>query len=199
MSFLLDTNVVSEWMKPRPNPGVIAWLAEVDEDRTFLSVITLTELRYEIERMAAGNRRKRLQEWLEEELPLRFEGRILPIDSTVADVCGTVVARSEAVGRRMEVMDAFLAATAEIHRLTVVTRNASDFQPVVRSVLNPWTWGFCLCAASYTDSPFRLCYAFPIPANRPIRTHDESASTGALLSVACRDVLGTRDAHLGTD
>jgi predicted nucleic acid-binding protein len=139
MSFLLDTNVVSEWMKPRPNPGVIAWLAEVDEDRTFLSVITLTELRYGIERMAAGNRRKRLQEWLEEELPLRFEGRILPIDSTVADVCGAVVARSEAVGRRMEVMDAFIAATAEIHRLTVVTRNASDFQPVVRNVLNPWT------------------------------------------------------------
>jgi predicted nucleic acid-binding protein len=139
MSFLLDTNVVSEWMKPRPNPGVIAWLAEVDEDRTFLSVITLTELRYGSERMAAGNRRKRLQEWLEEELPLRFEGRILPIDPSVADVCGTVVARSEAVGRRMEVMDAFIAATAEMHRLTVVTRNASDFQPIVRNVLNPWT------------------------------------------------------------
>ncbi len=139
MSFLLDTNVVSEWMKPRPNPGVVTWLAEVDEDRTFLSVITLTELRYGIERMAAGHRRKRLEEWLEEELPLRFEARILPIDPDVADACGKVVARSEAVGRRMEVMDAFIAATAEVHRLTVVTRNASDFQPVVRNVLNPWT------------------------------------------------------------
>ena len=69
MSFLLDTNVVSEWMNPRPNPGVVAWLADVDEDRTFLSVITLTELRYGIDRMAAGNRRKRLDEWLGEELP----------------------------------------------------------------------------------------------------------------------------------
>jgi toxin FitB len=139
MSFLLDTNVVSEWMKPRPNPGVVAWLAAADEDRTFLSVITLTELRYGIERMADGNRRKRLEGWLTVELPLRFEGRILPIDPSVADVCGTVVARSEAVGRRMEVMDAFLAATAEVHRLTVVTRNASDFLAVVRNVLNPWT------------------------------------------------------------
>jgi predicted nucleic acid-binding protein len=139
VSFLLDTNVISEWMKPRPNPGVVAWLAEVDEDRTFLSVITLTELRYGIERMVAGHRRRRLEEWLEEELPLRFEARVLPIDPDVADACGKVVARSQAVGRRMEVMDAFIAATAEVHRLTVVTRNASDFQPVLRDVLNPWT------------------------------------------------------------
>jgi len=139
MSFLLDTNVVSEWMKPHPNPGVVAWLADVDEDRVFLSVITLTELRYGIERMAPGHRRKRLDEWLEEELPLRFEGRILAIDGAVADACGKVVARTEALGRRLEAMDAFLAATALVHRLTVVTRNTSDFQPTVRGVLNPWT------------------------------------------------------------
>ncbi len=139
MSFLLDTNVVSEWTKPRPNHGVVAWLAEVDEDRLFLSVITLTELRYGIERMAAGNRRKQLSEWLEEDLPLRFEGRVLSIDPRVADACGKIVARSEALGRRMEAMDAFIAATAEVHRLTVVTRNASDFKSLVRSVLNPWT------------------------------------------------------------
>ena len=139
MSFLLDTNVVSEWMKPHPNPGVVAWLADVDEDRVFLSVITLTELRYGIERMPPGHRRKRLDEWLEEELPLRFEGRILAIDPAVADACGKVVARSEALGRRLEAMDAFLAATAEVHRLTLVTRNTSDFQPTVKGVLNPWT------------------------------------------------------------
>src|SRR5208337_1070426 len=139
MSFLLDTNVVSEWMKPHPNPGVVAWLADLDEDRAFLSVITFTELRYGVERLAAGNRRKRLAEWLEEELPLRFEGRTLPIDPEVADACGKVVARSENMGRRMEAMDAFIAATAEVHRLTVVTRNTSDFQPLVRNVLNPWT------------------------------------------------------------
>ena len=139
MSFLLDTNVVSEWMKPHPNPGVVTWLGDVDEDRVFLSVITLTELRYGIERMPPGHRRKRLDEWLQEELPLRFEGRILSIDPAVADACGRVVARSEAVGRRLEAMDTFLAATAEIHRLTLVTRNTSDFQPTVKGVLNPWT------------------------------------------------------------
>jgi predicted nucleic acid-binding protein len=139
VNFLLDTNLVSEWMKPRPNAGVVAWLADVDEDRTFLSVITLTELRYGIERVAVGNRRKSLDDWLNDDLRFRFEGRILPIDPDIADACGKVMARSEAVGRRMEVMDAFLAATAEVHRLTVVTRNASDFQAVVRNILNPWT------------------------------------------------------------
>ena len=139
MSFLLDTNVVSEWMKPHPNPGVVTWLVDVDEDRVFLSVITLTELRYGIERMPPGHRRKRLDEWLGEELPLRFEGRILAIDGAVADACGKLVARREALGRRMEALDAFLAATAEVHRLTLVTRDTSDFQPTVKDVLNPWT------------------------------------------------------------
>lgn len=139
MSFLLDTNVVSEWVKLHPNPGVVAWLAGADEDRVFLSVVTLTELRYGIERMAAGQRRKRLQEWLQEDLLLRFEGRILAIDGAVADACGKLVARSESLGRRMEVLDAYVAATAEVHRLTVVTRNTSDFQATVQNLLNPWT------------------------------------------------------------
>jgi toxin FitB len=79
LSFLLDTNVVSEWVKSRPDSGVITWLAETDEHRVFLSVVTLAELRYGIERMPPGARQKRLNTWLTEELTLRFEGRILPI------------------------------------------------------------------------------------------------------------------------
>ena len=139
MNFLLDTNVVSEWMKPQPNPGVVTWLAEADEDRIFLSVATLTELRYGIERMAPGNRKQRLSEWLDEELPGRFEARILAIDAAVADACGRIIASAEAMGRRMELMDGLIAATAEIHRMTVITRNTSHFEPAVKEVLNPWT------------------------------------------------------------
>jgi toxin FitB len=139
VKFLLDTNVVSEWMKPRPNRGVIAWLAETDEDRVFLSVVTITELRYGIERMAAGNRRKRLDEWLAEELPLRFESRVLPVDALIADACGKLLAQREALGRPIEPRDAFIAATAEIHELTLVTRNASDFQPTLKAIVTPWT------------------------------------------------------------
>jgi predicted nucleic acid-binding protein len=139
MSFLLDTNVVSEWVKPQPNAGVVNWLATADEDRVFISAITLTEVRYGIERMAAGRRRKRLEDWLQRELPVRFEGRILPVDETVADTSGWVIARSEDAGVPIEVMDAFLAATAEVHRLTLVTRNESDFTAALKTTLNPWT------------------------------------------------------------
>ena len=76
MNFLLDTNAVSEWVKPRPNPGLIGWMESADEDRIFISVVSLAELHYGVERMAAGRRRSRLEQWLQHELPLRFESRI---------------------------------------------------------------------------------------------------------------------------
>jgi toxin FitB len=114
------------------------WTESADEDRIFLSVVSLAELRYGIERMASGKHRRRLEDWLRHELPIRFEGRILPVDPPVADACGRIVRRSELLGRPIEAMDAFLAATAEVHRLTLVTRNVSDFV-VLQEVLNPWT------------------------------------------------------------
>lgn len=139
MSFLLDTNVLSEWVKPRPDLRIVQWLSETDEDRIFISAVTLAELRYGIERLQQGSRRKRLDEWLRHELPLRFESRVLSVDSSVADAWGRIVARSEAVGRPISVIDAFLAATAEVHSLTLVTRDASDFEVVLKSIVNPWT------------------------------------------------------------
>lgn len=138
MKFLLDTNTVSEWVKPRPNAGVVEWMDSIDDDRVFLSVVSLAEVRYGIERLAHGNRRRQLEEWLERELPLRFEGRILPVDAGIADTWGKIVARGEAAGRPIAVMDAFLAATAEVHRLTLVTRNVSHFS-LLKTVVNPWT------------------------------------------------------------
>jgi len=138
MSFLLDTNAVSEWVKPRPDPGLIGWMEAADEDRVFLSVVSLAELSYGVERLPVGKRRKRLEEWLKHELPLRFEGRLLPVDTDVAEAWGKTVSGSEAAGRPMSAMDAFLAATAEVHRLTLVTRNVSDF-PLLKAVLNPWS------------------------------------------------------------
>lgn len=137
MNFLLDTNAVSEWVKPRPNPGLIRWMESADEDRVFLSVISLAELRYGVERIPVGARRIRLEQWLRDELPLRFEGRILSIDNNIAEAWGRTVSRSEALGRPMGAMDAFLSATAEVHRLMLVTRNASDF-PMLKAVVNPW-------------------------------------------------------------
>lgn len=138
MRYLLDTNVISEWVKPQPNIGVIEWLANIDEDRVFISVVTVTELRYGIERLASGSRRTRLEEWLQHEIPLRFEERILPITHDIADACGKVIAVSASKGRPIEAVDAFILATAQIHHLTVVTRNVSDFHNLITPIINPW-------------------------------------------------------------
>lgn len=138
MNFLLDTNVVSEWIKPQPHTGVVTWLADIDEDRVFLSVVTLAELRHGIERMTIGKRRIRLEQWVQDELPQRFENRLLDINPGIADVWGRVVAHSQAAGRQMSSMDAFIAATAAVHQLTLVTRNVADFESANISLLNPW-------------------------------------------------------------
>lgn len=141
MSFLLDTNVVSESVRPRPDTGVTEWLACVDEDRVYLSVITIAEIRSGIEHLPAGQRRRRLDSWLRDELALRFEGRILPISPAVADSWGKIVAQRDGIGRPISAMDAFIAATAEVHGLTLVTRDQSDFSPTVKSIVDPWTTG----------------------------------------------------------
>ena len=139
MSFLLDTNVVSEWTKPHPNPGVVEWLETVNEDDVFLSVVTFAELRHGIERLAAGARRRKMDQWLRSELPARFEGRIALIDGAIADEWGRLVAQREACGKSIHAMDALLAATARVHELTLVTRNVSDFSASVKTLMNPWT------------------------------------------------------------
>jgi len=138
VNFLLDTNVVSEWTKPRPDAGVVTWLAEADEDRVFISVVTLAELRHGVERMAAGMRRDRLDTWLTQDIPRRFEARVLPVDVETADAWGHVMARGQAAGRPVGAMDGFIAATAERHGLTVVTRNVADFEGLAVELVNPW-------------------------------------------------------------
>ncbi len=139
MNFLLDTNVVSEWTKPRPDPGVTSWLADMDEDRIFVSVVTLAELRHGIERLSPGARRDRLDAWLTEEMPLRFEERLLNVDAETANMWGRVMARSHAAGRPPGAMDAFIAAVVLRHDMTLVTRNVSDFEALGVRYLNPWS------------------------------------------------------------
>ncbi len=109
MSFLLDTNVMSEWVRPQPDRNVISWLAEVDEDRVFISVISFAEIRRGVEILPAGRRRERLATWLAEELPLRFEERIIDIDPQVAETWGVVMARGQKIGLTLGSMDAFVA------------------------------------------------------------------------------------------
>ncbi len=138
MNYLLDTNVVSEWVKPRPEPSVVAWLADIDEDRVFLSVITLAELQRGIALLPESPKRQRLESWLAGELVDRFEGRLLDVTRTVAHAWGTVVVQAQRGGRPLGAMDAFFAATARVHDLTLVTRNDTHFAGAGISLLNPW-------------------------------------------------------------
>lgn len=138
MNYLLDTNAISEWAKPRPDPGIIRWLDEVDEDRTYLSVITLGELRKAVERLAIGRRRERLEQWLAADLPDRFTGRVLPIDAAVADEWGRLLARTEQAGTAIGGIEALIAATATVHGMQVVTRNVAHFRQARVRVISPW-------------------------------------------------------------
>jgi toxin FitB len=138
VSFLLDTNVLSEGEKLRPDPGVVAWIDQTEESLIFVSVISIAEIRHGIQRLANGSRRTRLERWLRDNLTARFKGRILLVDERIANVWGEIVAERDVLGRPIGVMDAFIAATARVHGLTLVTRDAADFAPSVASLLNPW-------------------------------------------------------------
>ncbi|HEX4379140.1 MAG TPA: type II toxin-antitoxin system VapC family toxin [Candidatus Acidoferrum sp.] len=139
MSFLLDTNVLSETSKPQPDDVVKTWLHNVDEDLLFVSAVTLAELRFGIERLAFGARRTQLEIWLHEGLVERLGSRLLVVDSAVATEWGTIQAQSEARGRLMNSMDCFLAATARVHQLVMVTRDTEHFSGAGCELFNPWT------------------------------------------------------------
>jgi predicted nucleic acid-binding protein len=130
--------VISESAKPRPDAGVMDWLAGAEEDQLFLSVISVAELRHGIERLDRGRRKAALDAWLTEQLMPRFGERLLLANAGTADLWGRVVARTQALGRPMEAMDAWMAAHAEQHGLTLVTRNAADFEAAGIGLFNPW-------------------------------------------------------------
>jgi predicted nucleic acid-binding protein len=138
MNYLLDTNIVSEWIKPQPQPSVVEWVARVDEDRVFLSVASVAEIRRGIELLDAGRRREQLETWLENELLSRFGRRIIDLDLAVAHAWGQLMARAQKTGVGLSSMDAFIAATALARGLTLVTRNVGDFEPLGVALLNPW-------------------------------------------------------------
>ena len=138
MKYLLDTCVISEFVSRRPNPQVIAWLDQIPESRLFLSVVTLGEIRKGVVRLPASERQDKLAEWLAEELPCRFDSRILPVDAEVMQVWGDLVGSCEAKGHPMPDLDVVIAATAACHHMTLVTRNEADFRHAGISILNPW-------------------------------------------------------------
>ncbi len=136
---LLDTNVLSEVRRPAPDSKVLAWLDALDEDRAFISVASIAELRRGVALMDDGRRRGALAAWLAEDLPARFAGRILSIDPTIAERWGDVMAQARQSGFTLSVMDGFFAATALARELVLATRNTKDFVPLGVPLFNPWT------------------------------------------------------------
>jgi toxin FitB len=136
--FLLDTNCVSELVRVKPESRVMEWMEATDEAMLYLSVLTLGEIRKGLAGLAQGKRRTRLETWLRVELQTRFSGRILAIDSPVADRWGLLAAQAKSRGTPLPIIDGLLAATALHYNLTVVTRNADDFANAQVQVLNPW-------------------------------------------------------------
>lgn len=136
--FLLDTNTVSELVSVKPNQLVLDWMEAADENRLYLSVMTLGEIRQGVAALPQSKKRTRLETWLEVDLQSRFAGRILAIDGAVADRWGWIMAQAQIKGMPLPVVDGLLAATALEHNLTAVTRNVSDFAVAGLSVINPW-------------------------------------------------------------
>lgn len=138
MTYLLDTCVISELVKPRPDKNVVRWVDSVDERKLFLSVLTMGELEKGIAKLLESPRKSELREWLEHDLAERFSERILPVDAAVAVAWGRIQGEAERAGMKLPVIDSLLAATAEIHRLTLATRNVADFDRCGATVFNPW-------------------------------------------------------------
>ncbi|BDT66551.1 toxin FitB [Comamonadaceae bacterium OS-1] len=136
MSYLVDTNVLSELRRKSPDAGVLEWFAKRPPVTLYLSVLTLGEIRKGVEGVADTLRRQALTDWLETDLPLFFTGRVLPVDVAVTDRWGRMVA---AAGRPLPAIDSLLAATALTHSLTLVTRNTKDFAGLPVQIFNPWS------------------------------------------------------------
>lgn len=138
MKYLLDTCVLSELLKRRPDRAVLAWIAGIPEHDLFLSILTLGELYKGIAKLFPGERREKLAEWVDHDLKPRFEERLLPLDEETIRLWGNITGEAERRGKKWPIMDSLLAATALAHHLVFVTRNAHHVEEIGATVLDPW-------------------------------------------------------------
>lgn len=138
MAWLLDTNVLSELRRPRPEPRVVAFVADRPLEQLFVSSVTLAEIRFGIELLAEPNRRAELNEWLTHKVRPMFEHRVLQVTEDIMLKWRLLVEVGRKTGHVFSQPDLLIAATAIQHNLTVVTRDRSDFDKAGVPVLNPW-------------------------------------------------------------
>jgi predicted nucleic acid-binding protein len=139
MEFLIDTSAISELIKERPDPGVVAWFESVDETQLYLSVLTLGEIYKGISKIKDDKRAAKLERWVSQDLSTRFNGRIVPIDPLITERWGRLVGEKERTGEKIPVIDALIGATGLVLDLAVVTRNVKDIARTGVRVVSPWS------------------------------------------------------------
>jgi len=145
MRYLLDTCVISELTKKKPEQCVKEWILQQEEMALFLSVITLGEIEKGIMKLDEGSKKRKLRHWVDHDLMKRFGGRVLQIDYETACRWGEISAKTEQAGTPTPVLDGLLAATAMVHDLILVTRNIDDVLPTGVPLENPWGIGVSQC------------------------------------------------------
>jgi len=140
MSFLIDTCCISELVKKKPNPNVLKWFTDQDEFSMYISVITFGELRKGIEKLPDSKKKKELNQWVKEDLNSRFKNRILSINMGEVNRWGKILATAEKKGKPLPAIDSLIAATAQVHNLSVVTRNTQVIEGSGVDVINPWAY-----------------------------------------------------------
>ena len=135
---VLDTNVLSETLKPDPSPMVLSWLQAQERSSVFTTAVTLAEMLGGVELLAGGKRRAHLEERIEETLAASFAGRILPFDASASRLFAKITAGRKTLGLPVGTFDAMIAAIARAHHAAVATRNVADFEHCGVRLINPW-------------------------------------------------------------
>lgn len=138
MRYLLDTCVISELNRRKPNAKVLSWLRQANPNALYLSVMTIGEIKKGIAKSCDDARSLELEAWLNQRIRSRFADRILPVDEEVALMWGRLTGACERFGNPKSAGDALLAATATIHHLAIVTRNVKHLSGMGVELVNPW-------------------------------------------------------------
>ena len=138
MNYLLDTNIISEFISKTPNQKVVDYILTLDESNLFLSVITIGEIKAGIEKLDNGKKKDNILRWLEHDLLIRFEDRIIPLTVDVMLKWGEVNQNLKRIGTPLPIMDSLIGVTCQTLDITLITRNEKDFKNIDIKIINPF-------------------------------------------------------------